>query len=88
MEERQNVAARQYLTITEPPRLVATWSNGVPQFSLRGGRGFQYVIETSTNLTAWSPLGTLTITNLNGNAPITDTNAPDSDRRFYRAVSH
>jgi hypothetical protein len=88
VEERQNVAARQYLTITEPPRLVAAWSNGVPQFSVKGGRGFQYEVQASEVLKTWSALGTLTIANINGIALITDTNSLGSAHRFYRAVSH
>ena len=42
--------------------------------------------DTSTNLATWSVLGTVTITNQNGTAPITDTNAPGAKSRFYRAV--
>ena len=86
VQEYQNVAAKQYLIVTEPGRLVAASSNGIRQFSLQGGRNLQYDIQTSTNLTAWSLLGTLTITNLNGTALITDTNVPASDRCFYRAI--
>ena len=85
VQEFQNVAAKQFLTITEPSRLMPTPSNDSPQFTLRGGRNMRYEIETSTNLTAWSLFGTLTITNLNGTALITDTNALSSERRFYRA---
>jgi hypothetical protein len=88
VQEFQNVAARQYLAITEPPRLLFSTINGVPRFTLQGGRGFQYDVLASTNLMTWSPLGTLTITNLNSTAPIIDTNAAASDRRFYRAVLH
>jgi hypothetical protein len=86
VQDLHNVAARQFLTITEPPRLLASNTNGVPQFALKGGRGFNYQIDTSTNLADWSLLGTVTITNSNGTAPITDTNAPDARGRFYRAV--
>jgi hypothetical protein len=87
VQEFPNVATKQFLTITEPPRLLSSVTDSVPQFSLKGGRGFQYQIEASTDLVAWSPLGTLTITNLSGIAQITDTNALGSNRRFYRAVS-
>jgi hypothetical protein len=87
VQEFQNVAARQILTYTEPPRLLATATGGVPQFSLKGGRGFQYEIDSSSDLTTWSAIGTLTINNLNGMAQIVDTNPPASDQRFYRAVS-
>jgi hypothetical protein len=87
VQEFHNVAAKQILTITEPPHLLATTTNGVPQFSIKGGRGFQYEIESSPDLLAWSSIGTLTITNLNGISQIIDTNPPASDQRFYRAVS-
>jgi len=86
VQEIQNVAPKQILTITEPSRLKPLSSNGVPQLILQGGRNLQYDIQTSTNLTVWSVLSTLTITNLNGTALVTDTNPPVSDRRFYRAV--
>jgi hypothetical protein len=86
VQEFQNVAARQYLTVTEPSRLVPPSAAHPQQFSLEGGRNMTYDIQTSTNLTNWSLLNTITITNLNGKALVTDTNAPGSDHRFYRAV--
>jgi hypothetical protein len=87
VQEFHNVAPRQFLSITEPPRLLANTTNGVPQFLLKGGRFMQYDIQGSTNLTAWAPIETLTITNLSGLAEIIDPNTP-ADRKFYRAVSH
>jgi hypothetical protein len=86
VQELQNVAAKQFLTITEPPRLLAGKTNGMPQFAIKGGRGFNYQIETSTNLPDWSSLDTVTITNLNGTASIIDSNMP-GPRRFYRVVA-
>jgi hypothetical protein len=88
VQEFQNVAPKQILTITEPPRLLASTTNGVPQFSLKGGRFMQYDIQASSDLMAWSPVSTVTITNLSGTAQIIDPGAPGSDHRFYRAVSH
>jgi hypothetical protein len=88
VQEFQNVAPKQILTYTEPPRLLASVTNGVPQFSLKGGRFMQYDIQASSDLAAWSLIGTVTITNLNGLAPITDPGANAADYRFYRAVSH
>ncbi len=88
VQEFQNVAPKQILTITEPPRLMASVTNGVPQFSLKGGRGFQYEIDSSSDLTTWSHIGTMTITNLNGMVSIIDPNPPASSQRFYRAVSY
>jgi len=86
MQEFPNVAAKQYLTVTESSRLLINLTNGLPQLTLHGGRNLQYDIQASTNSTDWSLLTTLTITNLNGIALITDTNAPISERRLYRAV--
>ena len=88
VQEFQNVALRQFLTITEPPQLLARATNGVPQFSLKSGRFMEYDIQASTNLTAWVPIGTVAITNTDGTVPIVDTNAPGLNWRFYRAVSH
>jgi len=87
VQELANVVPRQILTVTEPPRLLPSITNGIPQFSLKGGRGFQYDIQASTDLAAWSSIGTVTVTNLSGTARIIDTNAPGSGGRFYRAVS-
>ena len=88
VQEFQNVAPKQILTITEPPRLLASSTNGAPQFSLKGGRGFQYEVDSSTDLKAWSSIGTVTITNLNGMAQIIDPNPSALNHRFYRAVSY
>jgi hypothetical protein len=88
VQELQGVAARQILTITEPPRLSASRTNGVSQFSLKGGRGFRYDIQASKDLAIWSAAGTVTITNFSGTARFVDTNATVSAHQFYRAVSH
>jgi hypothetical protein len=86
VQEFQNVRARQYLTVTEPSRLMPAVAAYPAQFTLEGGRNMRYDIQTSTNLTDWSLLDNITITNLNGTALISDTNAVGSERRFYRAV--
>jgi hypothetical protein len=86
VQEIPNVAARQILTITEPARLMSSTTNGVPQFSLNGGRNLSYEVDSSTDLQTWSPLTTTTITNLSGVTNIIDTNSA-SAQRFYRAVS-
>jgi enediyne biosynthesis protein E4 len=86
VQEFQNVDARQYLRVTEPSRLEVSMTNGLLQLSLQGGRNLQYDIQTATNLTDWSVLATLSITNLSGTALVTDTNATYSNGRFYRAV--
>ena len=86
VQEFQNLEGRKYLTVTEPSLVVPTSADHLQQFSLEGGRNMRYGIQTSTNLTDWSFLTMLTITNFNGTALITDTNAPVSDRHFYRTV--
>jgi hypothetical protein len=87
VQEIHNVAARQILNVTEPPRLLATSSGGALQFFLKAWPGMQFDIQSSSDLMTWSPLGTLTTTNLNGLTAIVDTNPPALDQRFYRAVS-
>ena len=72
VQEFPNVAAKQILTYTEPPRLLTTTTGGVPQFALKGGRGFQYEVDSSPDLSTWSSIGTVIITNLNGTAAIVD----------------
>lgn len=87
VQELYNVAPKQILTITEPPRLSAGMTDGVPQFELKAWPGMQFDIQASADLAAWSSISAVTITNVNGLIQITDTNAPASDWRFYRAVS-
>jgi hypothetical protein len=88
VQEFRHVAARQILTITEPALLLATITNGVPQFSIKGGRNLQYEVDSSTNLLNWSSVGTVTITNFDSTAVITNPNPTGSGRLFYRAVLH
>lgn len=86
IQEFENVPAKQYRTVTEPARLSAAQVDGTPQFTLHGGRGMPYEIQTSTDLSAWLPLTSVAITNLNGTAPVSVTNAPSLTQRFIRAV--
>jgi hypothetical protein len=85
VQELHNLAPRQILTVTEPPRLTATRVSGTPQFTLKGGRHLTYDIQGSTNLRDWSPVATVTPTNMAGTAAITDP-APAAGHKFYRAV--
>jgi len=88
VQEFRNRPADQFLTLTEPPRLLSSTQNGQPQFLLRGGRGLQYVIDASTDLERWSPLSILTVTNVDGTALIIDTNVAGVSSQFYRASQH
>jgi hypothetical protein len=87
IQQFTNVEPRQFLTITEPSRLLASVTNGAPQFTLKGGRNLPFDIQSSSDLMTWSPVGSVTITNLDGTTRIVDSNAPSSGNRFYRAVS-
>jgi ASPIC/UnbV protein/VCBS repeat protein len=87
VQEFHNVAARIILTAMEPSRLLATISNSAVQLSLRGGRNLQYDLQTSPDLASWSHLSTLTITNLDGSAQVSDNLTPGPGHRFYRALS-
>ena len=62
-------------------------TDGIKIHAIKGGRGFQYEIDSSPDLSVWSSIGILTVTNLNGIASIVDTNPPSPGQRFYRAVS-
>jgi hypothetical protein len=86
VQEFQGRPANQILTIEEPSLLTVSLTNGVPLLSLKGGRGFQYQIQSSTNLATWATVDTLTITNLNGRTNISDLAPSGSPWNFYRAV--
>src|SRR5262249_18348745 len=86
VQEFQNVAAQRFVTVTEPSRLNVSATNSVLQINLKGGRNLQYDIQSGTNLLNWTVVNTISITNFDGTAKITQTNAPGSRLRFYRAV--
>ena len=86
VQEFHNAAVKQFLTITEPPRLNAPIRNadGSVQLNLIGAAGLAFRVETSSNLFNWTPL--VTITNRSRTEIIVDTNAANFQPRFYRAV--
>ena len=61
-------------------------SGGGFSFVLVGTPSARYVVQTSTNLSAWLPLVT-NILPANGLLPITDSQSASVSRRYYRAVS-
>ena len=73
------------LSIVMPPMLGSPVvnSNGAFDFMLTGNAGYNYRIETSTNLSNWTVLATLT--NPNGEAHFIDTNSLATPFRAYRA---
>lgn len=58
-------------------------NDGFPDLLLTSAYNTSNYIQASADLAARSLVSTITMTNLNGIAPIVDTNTPTSDRRFY-----
>jgi hypothetical protein len=81
-----NVPPQQFLTVTEPAALKAPaiLPDGSFQFSLIGGVGVRYDLETSSDLGSWTAWTSLTCTNRT--MTLTDTNVITGSGRFYRAV--
>jgi hypothetical protein len=69
------------ILLTDPERLV----NGAFNFTILGSPGQVLAVETSTNLTVWTPIGT--VTNVTGSVEFTDPAATNLERRYYRAVA-
>ena len=90
VQELPNVAAQQFLTVTEPggePRLAAARTGGQVQLTLTGKEGSRYAIETSSALPNWTTANlTVTITNQSGAVTFPAPGATDGTHRFYRAV--
>jgi hypothetical protein len=86
VQEFHNVAAKQFLTIIEPPRLSALRGSTNDPFRMRlpCWPGFDFVLETSSNLTDWTPWTTITTTNRL--TLINDPAGAHQSQRFYRAV--
>jgi enediyne biosynthesis protein E4 len=86
VQEFHDVEVKQFLTVTEPPRLEAGGQlpDGSFQLLLTGGVGFRYDIETSSDLKMWTPW--IKVTNTNRTVSINDPAATKSAQRFYRAV--
>ncbi len=82
--ELRDLATKQFLTIVEPPRLAAiSRTDGTAKFALRGGIGFSYALDASSDFVTWLPLRTNTATGLT--IELEDAGAPNLSRRFYRA---
>jgi len=68
------------------PGSITRLANGHVMFTLNVRSGGSYTLQTSTNLADWESLETRTA--FDSKWIYTDTNAPNFNRRFYRAVSH
>jgi hypothetical protein len=87
VQEFHGLAAKQFLTINEPPRLQALGrlADGSFQLALTGGLGFVYDLQRSTDLAQWTSW--TTVTNTNRTMTITATDEIGLSKRFYRAVA-
>ena len=81
VQELRDVAANQFLIVTEPARLQALGAGGL---RIQLWKGMTFEVPTSTNLNQWPPLNP--VTNLTGTLEFTDPNAANQESRFYRAV--
>jgi uncharacterized repeat protein (TIGR01451 family) len=81
----ENNSARTITSVLSPipATLSGSTSNGEFNLIVFAQPGSTYVIETSTNLTAWLPLSTNTASP-GGTIKFTDTGAPGFEQRFYR----
>src|SRR5439155_21296016 len=87
VQEFHDVTVKQFLAVTETPRLTTgtLLPDGSFQLSLIGGVGFSYDLQTSSDLAGWSFLAALT--NTNRTMSLIDTAATNGTQRFYRAVA-
>jgi hypothetical protein len=81
VQEWHDLASNQFLTVREPPRLEVV---GPCEFRIRSWPGMKFVVEASTGLVEWTPVGT--VTNVNGTATYSGLMSPGSQCQFYRAV--
>jgi len=73
-------------SVAPPPPFkvgLGTVGNGAAAITVAGSPHSQYVIESSDNLTQWSPAGSITLGD-SGTGTFTDSSATVS-KRFYRA---
>jgi len=82
IQELQNVAAKQFLTVREPSRLSGGLTNGRLGLGLQGGKGIVYRIDSSEDLAAWSPWTVLTNSSSSTNLTVPIT----VPVQFFRAV--
>ena len=61
-------------------------ANGFTLLKLTGPSGFNYSVETSTNLINWNTMAVLV--NTNGAVPFVDKQSSNSAARFYRVVGY
>jgi hypothetical protein len=88
VQELHDVAVKQYLTITEPPFLSSPrFTGGALAFTVKGARGFNYHVQSSTDLLNWATSGSVIVTNINGMAIFTNGAGANTSAAFFRIVS-
>jgi hypothetical protein len=80
---------RAQLIPSVPPTTLAIQGPSQGEFDviLKGRRRQRYRLEASTNLTNWSPVASLTITNVDRTVSFKYTPALNEPQRFFRAVA-
>ena len=78
--------ATGFVGITQPIRLdiLSMDSNNAPTLKLTGASGYNYLVQSSTNLVDWLPAALLV--NTNGTVLFADRAATNGSARFYRAM--
>jgi hypothetical protein len=88
VQELHNVPAKKTLTIVERTDFsIANQGPGEVEMKLEGPRQQRYRVESSTNLTTWSSVVSLTITNTDGTASWRETSTGNGPQRFFRAAA-
>jgi hypothetical protein len=87
VQELHDVPAKQTLVLAERTDFSIT-AGGAGGFDvvLKGPRQQRYRVDTSSDLTTWSAMTSITITNADGSASFQYTPADGESGRFFRAV--
>ncbi len=64
---------------------IAVAANTQPLMALSGDAGFNYLVQTSTNMSDWIPF--MLLANTNGTVKFSDSGSTNFNRRFYRAIA-
>jgi len=76
--------ATGFIGTTQSITLSISLTNGAPLLQLTGPSGYNYLLQTSTNLVDWTPLTLLA--DWNGTVSYIDSPVTNSTQQFYRAV--
>jgi sugar lactone lactonase YvrE len=76
--------ATGFVGVTQPIMLGISLTNRAPLLQLTGPPGYNYLLQTSTNLADWTP--TTLLANPHGTVVFADSAVTNHNRWFYRAV--